>query len=217
MANALSTIRKRINAIRKRHPKKSFKSAQAQAGREYRQGKLKKRRKATHKRKPRARRKVSGVSVARENVARTRARVGSHKRKHRRRRASRKVAPRRRRRVGATGGDAMKVLLPVALVGGLGLLAYAVFKGHSTTTPPPTSPSGIVQTGNSYRDSQAQKILAYATAAGLAADAIAKLIQALNNSDDSTVTQVSDSIDSGSGIPYGFIAGVSHPLPMLPR
>jgi hypothetical protein len=67
-----------------------------------------------------------------------------------------------------------------------------------------------VQTGNSYRDSQAQKILAYATAAGLAATAIAKLIQALNSSTDSTVTQVSDSIDSGSGIPYDFIAGVDN-------
>jgi hypothetical protein len=109
----------------------------------------------------------------------------------------------------------MKVLLPVVLIGGLGLLAYGIFKNSNSAPPPPQSSSGLVQTGNNYRDSQAQTILAWATAAGMAAAAVAKLIQALNSSDDATVTQVKDSIDSGEGIPYGFIAGVTHPTPRL--
>lgn len=224
MANALTKIRSRIKAIRKRHPKKSFKSAQAQAGREYRQGKLKTRRprKSVHKKRTvKRRRKVAGIGpgngfTPRENVARTRARVGSHKRKPSRRRRAAPKRVRARRRVGQSGGgDAMKVLLPVVLIGGLGLLAYGIFKNSNSAPPPPQSSSGLVQTGNNYRDSQAQTILAWATAAGMAAAAVAKLIQALNSSDDATVTQVKDSIDSGEGIPYGFIAGVTHPTPRL--
>jgi hypothetical protein len=51
------------------------------------------------------------------------------------------------------------------------------------------------------RDSQAQKIIAWATAGGLAIDAIAKLIQSLNQSSDTTINQLSDNIDTGAGVP----------------
>jgi hypothetical protein len=41
MANALTTIRKRAEAIRRRHPKMKYQSALKKAGSEYRHGKIK--------------------------------------------------------------------------------------------------------------------------------------------------------------------------------
>jgi hypothetical protein len=98
--------------------------------------------------------------------------------------------------------------MPVVLIGGLGLLAYALLR-KPTQPAPALPPSGLATTGNQYRDATAQRILAYATAAGLAADAIAKLIQSLNHASDTEVNQIYDSIDSGSGIPWDYMAGLN--------
>lgn len=215
---SISTLKKittRAKSIRKAHPGKSWKTAVKEAGREFRAGKLKLRKKRRPKkhsnRKHRARRISGGLrpnnvaSVPREKIARTRARVGSHRRKPKKRRVT---SPRpTRRRVGQSNGSGPSSnnwVMPVLVLGGLGLAAYALLRNQAQA--PPASSSQLVQTGNAYRDSAAQKILAYAAAAGMVGDAIAKLIQALNSSSDADVNQVYDSINSGAGIPYGFIA-----------
>lgn len=215
MASTLQKITARAKRIRKAHPGKKWLTAVKEAGREFRAGKLKPKRarpKKHSKRKHKARRRVSGFKpntglVPREQVARTRARVGSHRRKPRRRAAS----PRpKRRRVGQSNGNgsgpsSTNWVMPVLVLGGLGLAAYALLRNQGQTSPAVSS-SQYVPTGNAYRDSAASKILAYATAAGMVGDAIAKLIQALNRSSDADINQVYDSINSGSGIPWDFVA-----------
>jgi len=98
--------------------------------------------------------------------------------------------------------------MPVVLIGGLSLLAYALLRKQGQPAPV-TQPSGLVSTGNQYRDATAQRILAYAAAAGIAADAIAKLIQSLNRASDQDVNQIEDAIDSGAGIPWDYMAGLN--------
>lgn len=217
MANVLKRISARAKQIRKKHPGKAWKTAVKEAGRDYRAGKLRKgsnRKRVKVKRKAKARRRVSGIRpntgalTTRETVVKTRARVGAHKRKPRRRPASRPRPQPRRRRIGQQGTTSG--LMPVVLLGGLGLLAYAVLRGQSQAPPvgggPTGTADGLALTGNSYRDATAQRIVAWAMGIGMAAAAITKLIQALNSSSDSDVNQVYDSINSGDGLPYGFIA-----------
>jgi len=214
--NQLTKITKRAKAIRRAHPGKSWRTAVKDAGREYRTGKLKRKaaprkRKAVRKR-ARPRRRVgaflptTGKRGPRETVIRTRSRVGAHKRKPRRRKkpVSHSVARPRRRRVGQS---ATSTLMPIVALGGLGLLAYALLRKPAQPAPAPAS--GLATTGNQYRDATAQRILAYATAAGIAADAIWKLIQSLNRASDADVNQIYDSIESGSGIPWDYMAGLN--------
>ena len=217
---ATSTLKKittRAKQIRKKHPGKSWRNAVKDAGREFRTGKMAKkkarpRRKAARKRsRPRkvgAFRPTTGRRGPRETVIRTRARVAGHKRKPRRKRGAvtRYVNRPRRRRVGQS--SATSGLMPVVLIGGLVLLAYALLRKQGQPAPV-TQPSGLVSTGNQYRDATAQRILAYAAAAGIAADAIAKLIQSLNRASDQDVNQIEDAIDSGAGIPWDYMAGLN--------
>lgn len=218
MANtALKKITTRAKAIRRAHPGKAWKTAVKEAGREYRSGKIKTKKRPVkrviHKRAKRARRRAlgairpnTGALTVREIVTASRARVGSHRRKPKRRRAraTRRASPPRRRRIGQRSSNS--ALMPVLLTVGAGLLAYVIFKRQS---PPPagTNQQGLVSTGNAYRDSRAAEILAWATAGGLAIDAISKLIAALNSSDQRTIDDVKNTIDQDGTLPYGFIAG----------
>lgn len=101
------------------------------------------------------------------------------------------------KRVGNTGSSSMVPLLLGAA--GVGLL-FLLFKNRNTT-PANYPPVNYAYTGNQTRDTQAQKIIAWATAGGLAIEAITKLIQSLNQSSDSQIQQYSDNIDVGAPVP----------------
>lgn len=201
---ALKKINARAKALRKRHPKASYKSLQKQAGKEYKAGKLKKR--------P-ARKKVSGIKrkaakkVVRRKTARKRTpkvkvvtrvvSVGTVKRK-RRRAAPKKKATYRRKRVGNTGGNTLPILLGV---GALAAVAYFALRPPATTAQMAYQPTGSV-----VRDSKASEIMAWASAAGIGITAITQLINALNTGSDSTVNQIYDSYKAG-GDPLANVAG----------
>ena len=196
MANALRAINKRVNQLQKQHPNKKRKTLQKQAGREWKAGTMPKARKKAAKKKA----TVSGKR--KYKVTHRVKKVGAVKRKKRtvRRKAKRatvRVIRRTKtktkyRRVGAAGGSAMKMLLPLALVAGVGILAYMAFSKDSTTVPP------LTLTGNAPRDNSAQSILAYATAAGMGISAITALINALNSMNDSQVSTTASLVSNGS-------------------
>lgn len=179
-----------------------------------------KKRKATVKRKPRKRR-VSG-SARKKPVKRRKRRTGrkvvkqverrsvervmtGRRHKPRKRRSAKRrvimAGPRPRRRVGGKGMD-NKMLI------GLGLGALAVYlltkKTTQTTTQYPTAYSlpPVTQTSNYTRNTQSQDIVNYAIAAGLAADAVTKIINNLNSSSDSEVQNVYDYVNTTGNIEY---------------
>lgn len=161
---ATSTLKKitdRAKSIRRAHPGKKWLTAVKEAGREFRTGKLKPKKRARPKKhskpkKHRTRRVGGGLRpnnpglLPREMVARTRARVGAHRRKPKKRRVA---SPRpTRRRVGQSNGSGNNWVMPVLVLGGLGLAAYAILRNQGQA-PPATQPQ-LVNTGNAYRDSQ---------------------------------------------------------------
>lgn len=83
----------------------------------------------------------------------------------------------------------------------IGAGAYLLLSNMNRT---PTYPSGgytgglnnLIQTQNQTRNTQSQDILNYAMAAGLAANAIASLIERLNSSSDSDVKQIYDHVST---------------------
>lgn len=185
-----------------------------------------KKRKATVKRRPRKRK----VSAARKKPAKRRKRRSGRKvvkqverrsvervmtgkrRTPRKHHAARKRRSRKRRVVMAgsrprrrsVGGSGMgnKMLI------GLGLGALAVYlltkKTAQTTTQYPTTYSlpPVTQTSNYTRNTQSQDIVNYAIAAGLAADAISKIIDKLNTSSDTEVQNVYDYVNTTGNIEY---------------
>lgn len=148
------------------------------------------------KRKPakRKKRRSTGRKVVKQVERRSVERVMTGKRKKRtgtRRRRRVVMAGTRRRRVGnGNGGGGMKWLVPVAI--GAGLL-YLFTKKNS-----PAPPGGVYQlpplttTQNQVRNTQSQDLINYAVAGGLALDAILKLIDKLNSSDDQQVQNIYD-------------------------
>lgn len=211
MSTALKAINKRVKVLQKKHPKSKRTSLQKQAGREWKAGKLKAKRKTAAPKKRRVvRKKVARKKVARKKVspkrpsARKRRRVGAVKilerGENRRTRPKRvyKIARRKngtiRRvtRVGGIGGG-LKAMLPVLVIGGLGLLAYSLL--HKSAAPV------YVPTGNVVRDNKAQEIIQTATSAGLAAAAIAKLIQQLQAQSNTQLDQTYDNVVQSGDVP----------------
>lgn len=191
-ANALKKINARVKVLQKKHPNAKRRTLQKQAGKEYKAGKLK----PARKRKPA---KVAAVrrKAVRKTVRRTvRRKAAPRKRAARRRvakvatvaRVRRRSAPRKkktvyRRRVSGTmGGN--KSLMPILLIGGLGLVAYMLLK-------PATVPT-LITTTNATRNASTNSVVAYATALGLGASAIAKIIDSLNSDDDDTAISASN-------------------------
>lgn len=171
--NALKKINLRVRELQKKHPGKKRVTLQRQAGKEYRDGKLKPKKRAVKKvvrkkpvkRKVHHTKKLSAAKPKRQRVYKARVvHIKPYKAK-------------RYRRVSGKGPS----LLPVLAIGGLALGAYLLLNRPSATPQ-------YIQTGNVQRDNSASTILAYATAAGLTATAIAKLIDSLNNSSDSQVS-----------------------------
>ena len=148
-------------------------------------------RKAAKRRPAKKRRKASGRKVVKQIERKSVERVLTGKKRTRRRRRVVMAGSSRRRRVGSNGnGGGMKWLLPVAL--GVGAL-YLLTKKNS-----PASPGGVYQlpplttTQNQVRNSQSQDLVNYAVAGGLAIDAIMKLIDRLNSSNDQEVQNIYD-------------------------
>lgn len=207
--NALAKISRETKRIRKAHPGMSFRSAQKKATSNYHSGaigaKKKRHTKKSHakKRTHKPRRKVHKrkrstrtvvVVSGMHPVGRTRARA--HK-KRKRSRPKYKVSH-RVRRVGAAGGIKTNDIL---LIGGLGLAAYLLLRPKSNTTTPVAGAPPLTLTTNQARNTQAQQIIAWATAGGLAINAIANLINSLNTKSDAQVSAIHDSIAGGSGVP----------------
>lgn len=202
MHTALKKIQARVKVLRKKHPGKKFKTLQKQAGKEYREGKLKKKHSRKHK-------KVgSTLLLERGETKRTRPRkvYKVSRTKKGRYKGTRKVGAVRvrtvrktvYRRVGAA--DTTKTLLTVALVAGAGFLLYQYIKGQQT----PMS-TQYIPTGNYQRDSSAQSILTWAAAAGLTVNAIAALITALNTKPTSDVVNAANTVQQTDGLPAGFL------------
>lgn len=197
---ALAKIRARVKALRKKNPKAKFRTLQKQAGSEYRAGKLKTRRKRTvagvAKVKRRKARRKSPVKRKARVITRTRTRIIT---KYRTRRV--KVRAKRRRTVSGIGKIKTSTIL---IVGGLILGAVFLFGGKRTTVQ-------YVPTGNVTRDNTAQTILAAAQAAGATADAIARLIKQINQSNDSQLPQIYDNVKNyGPAAIPGDIAGFNY-------
>lgn len=156
---------------------------------------------ATKKRKPRKRqhlvKQVERSSVERVLTGRKR-RKGRKRRPARRRKVIMAGTHRRSRSVGKKGG--MGMLLAV----GAGALAVYLLTRPKTPTYPtyPNYPQlpPLNQTSNYQRNDQTNSILNYALAAGLAVDAITKLIDRLNNSDDQEIKNIYDHVDTTGNI-----------------
>lgn len=214
MSTALKAINKRVKVLQKKHPKSKRTSLQKQAGREWKAGKLKARKKSAAPKKRRvvrkkvARKRVGAVRkrrVSRKKATpRKRRRVGAVKilerGENRRTRPKRvyKIARRKNgqiRRVSRVGGigGGLKAMLPVLVIGGLGLMAYMLLRK-------PAAPV-YIPTGNVTRDSKAQEIIQTATTAGLAAAAIAKLIQQLQAQSNTQLDQTYDNVVQSGDVP----------------
>jgi hypothetical protein len=152
------------------------------------------RRKAVKRKPAKKRRKAGGRRVVKQVERRSVERVltGKKKTRRRRRRVVMAGSSPRRRRVGSNGngGGGMKWLVPVA-IGAAAL--YFLTKKNS-----PASPGGVYQlppltnTQNQIRNTQSQDLVNYAVAGGLALDAIMKLIDKLNSSNDQEVQNIYD-------------------------
>lgn len=194
MANtALKKITTEAKRIRKSKPKTSWKSAVKQAGAKYRAGKIKPRKKSAKKKavakKRTVKRKTIKAKTAPRKVRRKKA-VGVKRKKSRKKvGAVSSVAGRRRRttkkyvkkvvyrRVGSGKDKTMKMLLFGAL--GVGAIYLLTRKNTNQQT--------YVPTGNYTRDTKAQQVISWVTAAGATASQIAALISSLNNKSDSQV------------------------------
>lgn len=175
---ALKKINARAKALKKKHPGKKYKTLQKQAGAEYRAGKLKAKRKPAKRKaakKTTTRRKTTRRKTTRRKVGKAQTVVYSLGKLIKRKRRKSPKKKRTSRRVGK-GGSSM---MPLIIIGGLAAAAYFLFK--------PATPPVLYQTSNPIRNSSANNILLYASAAGMTAKAIADLINAINNSSDADV------------------------------
>lgn len=119
--------------------------------------------------------------------------AGKRRRKRSRRRVGSIGRAPRRRSVGRRGSN-------TGLLVGLGLGALALIlltnKQQPTGTYQGVQLPPLQQTGNYTRDNKAQELISYAAAAGLAVDAIIKLIDRLNMSNDNEVSNIYDHVNT---------------------
>lgn len=204
-STALQKIVKEAKALRKRNPnkfnhlKKSerwskgyIKAASASYTSSSAPARKPKRKKVTGtKRKP-AKKRRSGRKVVKQVERRSVERVLAGRKPARRRKRRVVMAGKSRRRsVGKSGGS--KGLL-IGL--GLGALALFLLSKKSTPTYSTTNLPPISQTQNYTRNTQANDLVQYAMAAGLAFDAIYKLIDRLNSSGDQEVQNIYDHVNT---------------------
>ncbi len=201
-----TTALKKINAetkrLKKRHPGKKYATLRKEAAAKYNAGKLKPKRHKPAKKK-KARRKAAVSGKRKYAVTHRVKKVGTRK-KARKRIAAKRPAARVRtrtvtktvyRRVGASGGNSMKMLVPILAIAGIGLAAYFLLKKPATNTLP-----ALTSTANPARNQSATSILQYAQAAGASLAGLAALINALNGMSDSAVVDASQQVRSGMDI-----------------
>lgn len=157
--------------------------------------KRRKRRVGARKRTPAKRRKRSPgrklvKQVERRSVERVMAGKRPRKRRAKRRRVRMAGPVSRRRTVGQSGGSGMMLGLLI----GAGAL-YLLTRNTGSTQTYSNLPA-VATTGNVTRDTQSQQIVNYAIAAGVAVNAIAALINSLNSSSDSTVSNIYDKVNT---------------------
>lgn len=215
MANALKKITTEAKRLKREFPhkfdrsKKPWQKYTQWASERYNTGKIgatkkkkakkakpvrKKSRASAPKKRKRASKKRTTAVAVRKTTTKVRVRkVGSPK-------------PTRRRMAGKGngGGNGLKKLLPVALLVGAGLLLWKAFSPKAPAVPPGAPP--LTTTGNQVRNQQSQDIVAYAMAAGMAFDAITKLINSLNQRGDNEVQYIYDELDRGGDLPVTLYA-----------
>lgn len=201
--SALQKIVQRVKALRKKHPNAKYRTLQKQAGREFKAGKLKAKRKpaAKKRRKTVVRRKSAVRKTVRKVAPRKRAKrtvrrkalspaVPKRKRVYRAKRTKVKAYKAKRyKRVSGTGGGMMSTILPIAAVVVGGLLIYKLMT--------PSAPA-YTNTTNPYRVAAQNNLLQWAQAAGLGISAITSMINAINNKSDAEVIALAQSKDSAS-------------------
>ena len=203
-ATALSKIVREAKRIRKRHPHKFDRLNNpwrdgyvAEASASYKKSKKKKEGKAiAGKRKPRKRKakakakaKPPKISIRKRSSSVT---VTGRKKKQRRSAPKKKVGRAGRRSVSGFGGGS-GLLLGLAV----GVGAYLLLSKGTTQQTYPTSYSNLPplqQTQNYTRNTQSQDLLNYAMTAGLAVEAIISLIDRLNKSSDSQVSEIHNDV-----------------------
>jgi hypothetical protein len=205
--SVLKKITAEAKRIRKAHPRTAWKSAVKQAGAKYRNGTIGKvSRKTVGKKKVGGKKRVGAAKLLeRRETSRTKARVYRVVRskagrfKGTKRIAGVKRVKRVRRRVAGKGGGLMIPLLIGAAVVGAAIL-FTRESGSNQNQLPPGAPP-LANTNNPVRNQQANNIVSYAMAGGLAIDAIIRLIQALNQKNDADISNIYDTLDSGGGLP----------------
>lgn len=156
-----------------------------------------KRKKAAVKKKARKQRRSrrKGVAVRSPQVRAVRvARV-----KRRKRHSHWGTVKQHRRRVSGVGKMDMGT---IALVAGAAIVGIALLSKKSAPQNPQYPP--LISSGNLQTDTKAQQVVAYAQSAGLALDAITRLINAIN-SNPAHADRIYDSIQQGGGIPSNYV------------
>ncbi len=195
--SALKKIVARVRALRKKHPNAKYRTLQKQAGREFKAGKLKSKRKAVSKpakRKPAKRKPAAAKRVVRRKKTDRKKSlslsVPKRKRVYRAKRTSVKAYKAKRyKRVSGTGGNMMSTVLPIAALAIGGLLIYKLM------TP---SVPAYTNTSNPYRVQAQNSLLQWAQAAGLGISAITSMINAINSKSDNEVIALAQSKDAAS-------------------
>lgn len=156
--------------------------------------KVAKKRKST-RRKVSASKKAPGRTLVKQVERSSVERVLAGKTKRRSRPRKRRVVmagTSRRRSVGKSGGKGLLIGL------GVGALALYLLTRKTTTNYPAgyTNLPPLSQTQNPTRNNQTNNIINYAIAGGLAIDAIIKLIDRLNTSNDNEVQNIYDHVNT---------------------
>lgn len=191
----LKKIHARAKQLRKRHPGKKWSGLILEASRDYRAGKLgrKKKYKVYHRvkkvgRKRRSKRKAH-VGTTRTIVRHTKPKVVTRTR-------TRTIYKTRRVYGKKTNVGLIVGIGAAVLIGG-----YMLLK-PKTSAPTgyvsvPGSTSSLAVTGNVARDTAAQQLVAYAQAANMGAQALTTLIQTINSLGDSQVISTAAQVNAG--------------------
>jgi hypothetical protein len=198
-SNALKKITAEAKRIRKKQPGKSWKNAVREAGKKYRSGTIGKVKKKKAPAKPRKKKAKRAAPKKRRRAPRKKSTVTATRRTTTTRVRASKIGSAVRRHRMADSGNGLKKLLPVVLLVGAGLLLWKAFAPKAPVVPPGAPP--LLTTSNTVRNQQSSQIVAYAAAAGLALDAITRLIQSLNNRPDTDVQNIYDELDRGGDLP----------------
>lgn len=193
--NALKAINTRVKALQKKHPKSKRTTLQKQAGREWKAGKLKAKRKAAPKRKAVKRKPAKRKAAPRKSAKKTVRKkslspaVPKKKRVYKAKRTSVKAYKAKRyKRISGTG-SMMSTVLPIAA---LTIGALLIYKLMTPAIPQYTN------TTNPYRAQAQNNLLQWAQAAGLGISAITSMINAINGKSDAEVIALAQSKDSAS-------------------